>query len=105
MFKQLHDYVKQNYEDGNYQEAEEEYKNWSAKYDQAASANPAKKASDYQLGYEQATADFEQKHSFHHYPEKLVDFANQLTENKMQEITEFIKGYEDRKKELKTSKK
>lgn len=44
MFKQLHDYVKQNYEDGNYQEAEEEYKNWSAKYDQAASANSTKKS-------------------------------------------------------------
>lgn len=64
-----------------------------------------KKASDYQLGYGQATADFERKHSFHHYPEKLVNFANQLTENKMQEITEFIKGYEDRKKELQPSKK
>lgn len=100
MFKKLHDYVKENYEAGKYQEAEEEYQHWQATYRQTSDTNSGE-ISDFQLGYNQAITDHEAGHVFHHYPEALVRVADKLTGDGLTEILQFIEGYQQAKEKLK----
>ncbi|KRM94864.1 hypothetical protein FC19_GL000123 [Liquorilactobacillus aquaticus DSM 21051] len=99
MMQHLHDYVKENYERGNFQtynepdwsKTEHSYKNCS--YQQNTS-------DDYQLGYQQARRDYETQHAFRHYPEELVKLTNKLVNGRVSEILEYIKGYNAGKEEL-----
>jgi len=51
--------------------------------------------SDYQQGYEQAITDYRTNHSFHHYPDKLIRLGNDIFDDKLSEVEEFISGYKD----------
>ena len=110
--KQLHDYVKENYEAGNYKEAEKAYKKWRDTYDYTYNAaNAAKTAvkksslSDYQMGYEQAKKDYAESHSFKDFPKKGVNLVNRVTQNKAIEIERYIDGYNDAKAKILRAKK
>lgn len=90
---QLHDYVKKNYEQGKYDNpANQDYSN------RKAYESHSDRTDDYQMGFSQALQDHQEGHAFKSYPEKLVDFGNQVSDDKMQELSDFIAGYEDGKR-------
>lgn len=90
---ELHDYVKKNYEQGKYDNPnDQDYSNREA-YEYRSDPTD-----DYQMGFSQALKDHEENQSFKVYPEKLVNLGNKVSDNKMQELSEFIAGYNDGKK-------
>ena len=107
--KQLHDYVKENYEAGNYKDAEKAYKKWhdTNDYTYHAAKTAVKKSSlsDYQMGYEQAKKDYAESHSFKAFPKKGVNLVNRVTQNKAIEIERYIDGYNDAKAKILRAKK
>lgn len=97
-FKELHDYVKKNYEQGKYQNtANQSQKQWSNGTDTKQSKTDQ---SDYQMGYDQATKDFKEHQVFRQYPQKAVTLGNELTNHQMTEVADFIKGYQAAKSDL-----
>ncbi|GEP23320.1 hypothetical protein [Lentilactobacillus diolivorans] len=100
MLKELHDYVKKNYEQGNYKDAEAQYKNWDNRNYYDKKTQTQSKQSDYQKGYEQATQDFKNNRAFHRYPKEAVKIGNEITNNKLSEVSNFIAGYEKAKADL-----
>ena len=107
--KQLHDYVKENYEAGNYKDAEKAYKKWrdtnDYTYHAAKTAVKKNSLSDYQMGYEQAKKDYAESHSFKDFPKKGVNLVNRVTQNKAIEIERYIDGYNDAKAKILRAKK
>ena len=107
--KQLHDYVKENYEAGNYKEAEKAYKKWHGTNDYSyhTTKTTVKKSSlsDYQMGCEQAKKDYAESHSFKAFPKKGVNLVNHVTQNKAIEIERYIDGYNDAKAKILRAKK
>ncbi len=93
---ELHDYIKKNYERGTYDNSNnQDYVYHEVNENQSASGD------DYQMGFDQALKDHEEHRFFKSYPEKLVNIGNQVSENKMQELSEFIAGYNAGKKRFK----
>ncbi|EEW54282.1 hypothetical protein [Limosilactobacillus antri] len=86
--KQLHDYVKQNYEDGQFTQ------NYSYE------ANQANPASDFRMGQQQARRDFQNGARFKFYPLLLVKIANLLTLKRLTEVKNFVEGYNREKRKL-----
>ncbi|GMA69972.1 hypothetical protein GCM10025879_12180 [Leuconostoc litchii] len=86
LFKNLHNYVKENYESGKYQAAEQTYQSTSV--------------DDYQLGYKQAEFDYKNNHTFQKFPSATIQLVNDITDNKAIEISKFISGYEAAKREI-----
>ncbi|WP_248574683.1 hypothetical protein [Leuconostoc sp. MTCC 10508] len=82
-FKILHDYVKDNYENGIYRENEK----WFEK--------DKNSVDDYQLGYEQAKRDYHKHHTFKRFPSTAANFINIVANNKAVEVSKFISGYEN----------
>jgi hypothetical protein len=93
---QLHDYVKKNYEQGNYDGAKESWSTESVRAGQATT----EPMSDYQMGFDQAVKDHEQHRAFHHYPSELVKLGNAVSDHKLAELSEFINGYNAAKKHV-----
>ncbi|BAQ56506.1 hypothetical protein LBAT_0117 [Lactobacillus acetotolerans] len=96
--KDLHDYVKNNYEKGKYSDAEEKYKNAGKYYSKKKyyfnkSNTNNHKTSDYKLGYDQAINDYKHNKSFHTYPKNAVNLGNSISKGKMNEVSDFIDGY------------
>lgn len=100
MLKQIHDFIKNNYEQGKYEEAEKEYQIWQMDYDSAKAKATQSKISDYQLGYNQAIADYQKDEIFHNYPEYLIKVANDISDERLSEVENFLKGYSDSQKRL-----
>ncbi|AQG71804.1 hypothetical protein AWJ15_01940 [Lacticaseibacillus rhamnosus] len=104
MFKNiqsLHDYVKKNYEAGRYDATAKEYQQWTNDYETAkAHAAHPEAGSDYQMGYQQALSDHDHGFDFRDYPETMIHFGNVVTGHRMQEVADFIKGYNAAKVEL-----
>ncbi|GAD16966.1 hypothetical protein ABC628_09045 [Lentilactobacillus otakiensis] len=90
---ELHDYVKKNYEQGKYDNPN--HQDYSSREAYEYRSDPT---DDYQMGFSQALKDHEENQSFKVYPEKLVNLGNKVSDNKMQELSEFIAGYNDGKK-------
>lgn len=88
--RQIHDFVKINYEQHkyNYHPAQESYSSGK---------------NDYQLGYAQAMSDYRRIHSFRNYPQSMVGFVNKVSNNDMFEISSFIDGYNDAEKNIKAT--
>lgn len=99
MINDVQNFIKSNYEQGTYFEAQKEYQNWQNNYDQLKSYT-TDKTSDYQLGYQKAQADYQKNQTFHYYPSYLINFANRVSDNRLSEVSEFLKGYHDFKNEL-----
>lgn len=99
LFKNLHNYVKDNYENGEYKEAENAYKNWS-QINKNYSGNGSVPPNDYQMGYHQANEDYEKNLYFNSFPDKLIDFVNLFANNKLSEISNYIKGYKDAQNDI-----
>ncbi|MBU9789335.1 hypothetical protein KTE19_07060 [Lentilactobacillus sp. IMAU92037] len=100
---ELHDYVKKNYEQGNYDSAKTDYQQWADSSTHRDHSSATATQSDYQMGFEQAVRDHEQNRGFRHYPESLVKFGNTVTDNQMVELSEFIKGYHEGEKHVQES--
>lgn len=90
----LHDFVKENYENGNYDFAKENYQNF---HDETLK----KETDDFTMGYNQAMQDYQSKHRFKHYPYKLTALLNRMLGNKLSEIVNFTDGYQSAKKQIK----
>ncbi len=90
----LHQYVKDNYEKGNYQAASEAYKTWKMEnsYSQERN-NQAGSTDDYQAGFNQAKFDYENEHHFKRFPSKFIKLINLLSDDKASEVSKFIEGY------------
>lgn len=86
----MHDYVKQQYERGEYAEAENEYTHLvrAAEVDEFDSTTL-----DYRMGLYQAREDYESGKPFKSYNEGMIKFANKVSKGKAEEALEFIKGY------------
>lgn len=104
MLRQLHDFIKNNYEQRKYEEAEKEYQTWQMDYDYAKVRAKQNKISDYQLGYNQAISDYQKDGIFHQYPEYLAKVANDISSERLCEIENFLKGYHDSKIRLSQDK-
>lgn len=91
-FKILHDYVKDNYENGIYRENEKRFEKDKNSVD------------DYQLGYEQAKRDYHKHHTFKRFPSTAANFINIVANNKAVEVSKFISGYENAKHDILTKK-
>lgn len=99
--RSLHDYVKQNYEAGNYDASAEEYKQWTNDYQSAVESDGhAGETSDFQMGYQQATTDHDHGFGFRDYPEVMINFGNIVSGNRLKEISDFIQGYNAAKKDI-----
>lgn len=84
--KDLHNYVKEAYESGEYEAANATYTQWQTDKEQSST-------SDFDMGKMQAEHDYATTGKFKHYPEQIVKIINQLAGNKAAEIGEFIAGY------------
>ncbi|MQS74856.1 hypothetical protein [Companilactobacillus halodurans] len=96
---QLHDFIKENYEDGTFQSTQDSYRQVKNDY-QASKDFHASTEDDYQLGYQQAMSDYRRDHAFRYYPKSLLRFANEISDNKLIEITNFIDGYKNAQKDI-----
>lgn len=94
MSMNIHDYVKSNYENGNYDSFKNQYSNQNyyknkKYYSKVCDDN----LSDFKEGFNQAKSDYQIKHKFKHYPNFLLKLVNFIFFNKMKEIVDFIDGY------------
>lgn len=105
MIEHLHNFVKTNYQQGTYFEAQREYEHWQANYDQIKSQEDPKQIDDYHLGYQQAEIDYRESQTFRYYPSYLINFANRISENRFVEISDFLRGYNDYKQTIVTQQK
>ncbi|AUJ30759.1 MAG: hypothetical protein ABF991_07810 [Liquorilactobacillus hordei] len=97
--KELHDYIKNHYDNGDYQEAEQAYKNWKDTNDYSYH-DDIDESDDYTRGYNQATKDYQKNHTFKHFPENLINLVNLISKNKALEVANFIEGYKTYEKEI-----
>ena len=77
----LHDLIKHNYEKGLYSK------------DYSYRSNNSNSLSDFDKGKFQAQTDYQSGKAFKHYPKLLFKFLNFVFLRKMQEIVNFINGY------------
>ena len=77
----LHDLIKHNYENGLYSK------------DYSYRSNNSNSLSDFDKGKFQAQTDYQSGKAFKHYPKLLFEFSNFVFLRKMQEIVNFINGY------------
>ena len=77
----LHDLIKHNYGNGLYSK------------DYNYRSNNSNSLSDFNKGKFQAQTDYQSGKAFKHYPKLLFEFLNFVFLRKMQEIVNFINGY------------
>lgn len=82
----LHDNIQENYEQGNYQGAEASYQQMKSTQLKTMSDNVR---SDYQMGYDQAIADYKNHNPFHYYPDKIL----QLSNSGKPQVADYVQGY------------
>ena len=92
----IHNFVKNNYDSD-----QRSYSNISSDYHHPKD-NQHDEKNDYQLGYYQAVSDYQRIHNFRNYPQSMMRIANKISNNQMFEISSFIDGYNDAKKNIKT---
>ncbi|WP_049150225.1 hypothetical protein [Lactobacillus gasseri] len=95
MLKDIHDYVKKNYEAGNYDDAKAAYTSWKTENNQQSNL------SDFEMGIQKAQSDYKKSGTFAIYPKLAIDVANKLFNDKAFEISEFIRGYNSEKEKIK----
>ncbi|KRL02619.1 hypothetical protein [Liquorilactobacillus capillatus] len=94
MFRQLHEFIKENYEQENFNTT---YNKASKGWEKDNYTTCQHICSDYQLGYQQAKYDYQAHHFFYHYPAKIVSLLNRITRGRISEIENYICGYNDAK--------
>lgn len=99
----LHDYVKDNYEQGNYESASRAYQDWknTNSYSQGVSGDDK---DDYQSGYCQAQYDYEVHGKFQRFSASFIKIINLLSNDKAVEVARFIEGYNAYKEKQASSK-
>lgn len=97
MFKDIHDYVKKNYEAGNYDDVKTAYTYWESEKSKETSAT------DFEMGVQKAQEDYKKNGSFATYPKLAIDILNKLFSDKASEISEFIDGYNSIKSKYKNA--
>lgn len=96
----LHEIIKQNYESGFYShDYTYKAKNYNYAYKKKDFDNS--KFSDFNMGRTQARHDYRYKKKFKNYPKSLIVFMNFISRKKLQEIIDFINGYNYEKEILK----
>ncbi|HJE97103.1 MAG TPA: hypothetical protein K8V00_05735 [Ligilactobacillus acidipiscis] len=68
--KDIHDYVKNNYESGNYDDAKAAYTSWETEKGKQTNL------SDFEMGVQKAQNDYEQNGTFAMYPKLASLFVN-----------------------------
>lgn len=91
MLKNIHNYVKKNYEAGNYENAKVAYTSWKKESNQL---------SDFEMGVKKAQSDYKLRGLFSTYPVLTVGAVNKLFDDKALEISEFIRGYNYEKRRI-----
>ncbi|WP_203641243.1 hypothetical protein [Levilactobacillus andaensis] len=95
MLKDIHNYVKENYEAGNYDDAKTAYTSWKTEKTQQSNLT------DFEMGVQKAQSDYQKSGTFAAYPELTIDVVNKITDNKASEISGFIRGYNSEKERIK----
>jgi len=95
MLKDIHNYVKRNYEAGNYDDAKAAYTSWENENKQQSNLT------DFEMGVQKAQSDYKKDGKFATYPELAIAVLNQLFDDKASEISEFIRGYNSEKERIK----
>lgn len=90
----LHDYVKNNYEAGNYDDAKAAYTAWNTTNDESTNLT------DFEMGVQKAQSDYAKTGTFATYPKLAIDILNELFADKASEISEFIRGYNSEKERI-----
>ncbi|GEO63630.1 hypothetical protein [Companilactobacillus nantensis] len=93
--KDIHDYVKKNYEAGNYDDAKAAYTSWETE------AKRQSNLTDFEMGVQKAQRDYKKNGTFATYPELAIDVVNKLFDDKALEVSEFIRGYNSEKEHIK----
>lgn len=94
-FKKIHDFLKDNYGNGNFHEP-----NYHYEY-QNDYRNDAQHSGDFELGYKQAQSDYCHSHHLKCYPISLIKVINKVLNDRLTEIVDFVIGYDQAKKDLK----
>lgn len=95
MLENIHNYVKRNYEAGNYDDTKAAYTSWENENNQRSNLT------DFEMGVKTAKSDYKKSGTFAVYPELAVDSVNKLFDGRALEISEFIRGYNLEKKRSK----
>lgn len=95
MMKDIHNYVKKNYEAGNYDDAKAAYTSWKTEKSQQSNLT------DFEIGVKKAQSDYKKNGKLAAYPELAIDVVNKLFDAKAFEISEFIRGYNSEKDQIK----
>lgn len=95
MMKDIHNYVKKNYEAGNYGDAKDAYTSWKKVKSQQSHFT------DFEMGVQKAKSDYKKSEAFAAYPKLAIDVMNKLLDDKAFEISEFIRGYNSEKEQIK----
>lgn len=94
---QLHDMIKHNYEHGLYSQGYTSKSNDS----NLSKIKDLKNLSDFQMGKHQAYEDYQVSKKFRFYPKLLFVLLNLISGKRMQEVINFINGYNYEKHRLK----
>lgn len=89
----IHDYVKKNYENGNYDNAYSSYDSSQSKCEYTYEYDNVKEneTNDFDLGYKKGTSDNFNRFKF--IPLNLLKWINQILDGKLHEIIDYIEGY------------
>lgn len=82
MMKDLHNYVKKNYEAGNYDDAKAAYTSWKTEN------NYQSNLTDFEMGVQKAQSDYKKNGTFAAYPELAIAVLNKLFADKAFEVSE-----------------
>lgn len=99
-FKKIHDFLKDNYENGNFHEPDYHYE-YSYQDQKKYYRNDVRNMSDIELSYQQAQSDYRYGYQIKYYPVSLIKIINEILDNRLTEIVDFMIGYNQAKKDLK----
>lgn len=88
----LHNMIKQKYNKGLY----------SNNYSYTYKSNVPNELSDFNMGQRNAYYDYKNKKHFKLYPKLLINFLNLISNHRLNEIKEYIDGYNYESKRLKS---
>ncbi|AMS08750.1 hypothetical protein AYI71_08130 [Limosilactobacillus oris] len=91
LFK-LHNMIKQRYNKGLY----------SNSYSYTYKSNVPNNLSDFNMGQQKARYDYQNKKHFKIYPKSLINLLNLISNHRLNEIKEYIEGYNYESKKFKS---
>lgn len=98
MLKDIHDYVKKNYEAGNYDDAKAAYTSWKTENNQQSNLT------DFEMGIQKAQSDYKKSGTFAIYPKLAIDVANNYLMTKLLKSVNLFADIIRKKKKSKNIK-